>query len=134
MRYSPRPGDVASRATSAMRRLVGAQRVTRPRSAARTVGSSPIGATATAVRGSGEFPGEDLALASWLPVSKGLTPQGLRHGHRVWMDEDKIPLVLQADRLGHDKPGMRGIYGHVSDSMRDEIKAALEARWRQSLL
>jgi integrase len=83
--------------------------------------------------GSGGFPGEDLALASWLPVSKGLTPHGLRHGHRVWMDEDKIPLVLQADRLGHDEPGMRGVYGHVSDSMRDEIKAALEARWRQSL-
>ncbi len=71
--------------------------------------------------GSGEFPGEDLALASWLPVSKGLTPHGLRHGHRVWMDEDKIPLVLQADRLGHE-PGMRGVYGHVSDSMRDQIK------------
>jgi hypothetical protein len=51
----------------------------------------------------------------------------------MWMDEDKIPLVLQADRLGHDEPGMRGVYGHVSDSMRDEIKAALEARWRQSL-
>jgi hypothetical protein len=62
-----------------------------------------------------------------------MTPHGLRHGHRVWMDEDKIPLVLQADRLGHDEPGMRGVYGHVSDSMRDEIKAALEARWRQSL-
>jgi integrase len=83
--------------------------------------------------GSGQFPGEDLALASWLPVSKGLTPHGLRHGHRVWMDEDKIPLVLQADRLGHDEPGMRGVYGHVSHAMRDEIKAALEARWRQSL-
>jgi hypothetical protein len=45
----------------------------------------------------------------------------------------RSPWCCKPDRLGHDEPGMRGVYGHVSESMRDEIKAALEARWRQSL-
>ena len=49
------------------------------------------------------------------------------------MDEDKIADVLKSERLGHDEPGMRGVYGHVSQSMREELKAALEARWQESL-
>ena len=83
--------------------------------------------------GSGLLPAEDLALASWLPVSKGLTPHGFRHGHKVWMDEDQIADVLKSDRLGHDEPGMRGVYGHVSPTMREQLKAALQVRWEQSL-
>ncbi|MBV9206046.1 MAG: hypothetical protein JO037_11720 [Actinobacteria bacterium] len=49
------------------------------------------------------------------------------------MDEDQIADVLKAERLGHEEPGMRGVYGHVSQSMREELKAALEARWQESL-
>lgn len=49
------------------------------------------------------------------------------------MDEDQIPDVLKSERLGHDEPGMRGVYGHVSQSMREELEAALETRWRESL-
>ena len=40
--------------------------------------------------GSGQQPADDVALASWLPVLRGLTPHGLRHGHQTWMDEDRI--------------------------------------------
>ena len=83
--------------------------------------------------GSGQVPGEDLAVASWIPLIKGLTPHGLRHGLKVWMDEDQIPDVLKSERLGHDEPGMRGVYGHVSPAMRAELKAALQARWEDSL-
>lgn len=49
------------------------------------------------------------------------------------MDEDQIPDVLKSERLGHDEPGMRGVYGHVSPNMREELKAALQARWEESL-
>jgi hypothetical protein len=28
---------------------------------------------------------------------------------------------------------MRGVYGHVSPAMREELKAALQARWEKSL-
>ena len=41
--------------------------------------------------------------------------------------------VLQARRLGHEVPGMRGVYTHVSDAMRAELKDALQARWTASL-
>lgn len=49
------------------------------------------------------------------------------------MDEDQIADVLKSERLGHDEPGMRGVYGHVSPAMREELKAALQARWEESL-
>jgi hypothetical protein len=83
--------------------------------------------------GSMQEPGEDIAIASWLPVMKGLTPHGKRHGMKVWMDEDDIPDVLKSERLGHDEPGMRGVYGHVSPDMRKGLRAALQARWEESL-
>ena len=73
--------------------------------------------------GSGQVPGGDVPIASWVPVVKGLTPHGKRHGHKVWMDEDQIADVLKSERLGHDEPGMRGLYGHVSPVMRDALKA-----------
>jgi len=83
--------------------------------------------------GSGQRPAQDGALASWLPVLPGLTPHGLRHGHQTWMDEDRIAEVLKSERMGHEVPGMHGVYGHVTTGMRDELKAALEQRWTASL-
>jgi hypothetical protein len=83
--------------------------------------------------GSGQPPAEDIALASWLPLVPGLTPHGLRHGHQTWMDEDRITEVLKAERMGHDVPGMRGVYSHVSDAMRAELTTALQERWAASL-
>ncbi|MGP4030269.1 hypothetical protein [Actinomadura sp. 3N407] len=76
---------------------------------------------------------EDVSPAVWLPLVEGLTPHGLRHSHKTWMLEDSIPEVLQAERLGHTVPGIRGVYSHVSDSMRDELKVKLQRRWEQSL-
>jgi hypothetical protein len=35
--------------------------------------------------------------------------------------------------MGHEVPGMRGVYSHDSDAMRAELKAALEERWAASL-
>jgi hypothetical protein len=49
------------------------------------------------------------------------------------MDEDQIPDVLKSERLGHDEPGMRGVYGHVSPAMRAQLRAALQSRWEDSL-
>jgi hypothetical protein len=76
---------------------------------------------------------EGTPLASWLPLKPGLTPHGLRHGHKTWMAEDGIPEILAEQRLGHEVPGMRGLYAHASERMRDELKAALQARWEDSL-
>ena len=78
---------------------------------------------------SGQPPAADLSVASWLPVLAGLTPHGLRHGHQTWMDEDRIADVLKSERMGHEVPGMRGVYSHVSAAMRAELTAALQERW-----
>jgi hypothetical protein len=49
------------------------------------------------------------------------------------MAEDGIPEILAEQRLGHDVPGMRGLYAHVSQRMREELTAALHIRWEESL-
>jgi hypothetical protein len=76
---------------------------------------------------------EGAALASWLPVLPSLSPHGLRHGHQTWMDEARTPEVLKAERMGHEVPGMRGVYAHVSPSMRADLMAALQQLWDDSL-
>ena len=76
---------------------------------------------------------EDTPLACWLPIKPGLTVHGLRHSHKTWMAEDGIPEILAEQRLGHQVPGMRGLYAHASARMRDDLKHALQARWEDSL-
>jgi hypothetical protein len=50
------------------------------------------------------------------------------------MAEDGIPDILAEQRLGHEVPGMRGLYTHVSHRMREALVRALQARWEDSLL
>jgi integrase len=83
--------------------------------------------------GTGQPAAEDAVAASWLPILRDLTPHGLRHGLQTWMDEDGIPDVLKTERMGHEMPGMHGVYGHVSPIMRARLKAALQQRWESSL-
>lgn len=83
--------------------------------------------------GSGEQPVGDAPLACWLPVKDGLTPHGLRHDHKTWSSEDGIPEILAERRLGHQVPGMRGLYTHASQQMRQDLTAALQDRWEKSL-
>ena len=83
--------------------------------------------------GSGRPPAEDTALASWLPLLPGLSPHGLRHGHQTWMDEAGISDALRAERMGHELPGMRGIYSHVSPAMRADLKSVLQELWLSAL-
>ena len=83
--------------------------------------------------GGGQPPADDVPLACWLPVKERLTPHGLRHSHRTWMAEDGIPEILAEQRLGHDVPGVRGLYTHVTQAMREDLTAALQARWETSL-
>ena len=96
--------------------------------------AQPGAAAFTPPRGRGIRPvPEDAPLACWLPVKFGLTPHGLRHSHKTWMAEDGIPEILAEQRLGHEVPGMRGLYAHASERMRDDLKHALQTRWEDSL-
>ena len=47
--------------------------------------------------------------------------------------EDGIPEILAEQRLGHQVPGMRGLYAHASQQMREKLTADLQARWEESL-
>ena len=78
-------------------------------------------------------PADPVPLACWLPLRPGLTPHGLRHGHQTWLDDLGIRYVLQSERMGHEVPGMRGIYSHVTAAMRSDLKNGLQAVWEKSL-
>jgi hypothetical protein len=49
------------------------------------------------------------------------------------MAEDSIPEILAEQHLGHEVPGMRGLYAHAPNRMRDDLKHALQDRWEDSL-
>jgi integrase len=76
---------------------------------------------------------EAVRIASWLPIRPGLTPHGQRHGYQTWLDEDRIPYVAQSQQMGHEVPGMRGVYSHVTDRMLTEVREALQHRWIAAL-
>jgi len=61
--------------------------------------------------------------------AKGLTMHGLRHSHKVWIDEDGAPRIAAEERMGHQLQGVEGVYSHTSEAMEQEIVAALQARW-----
>ncbi|SNT13631.1 hypothetical protein SAMN05443665_101714 [Actinomadura meyerae] len=75
----------------------------------------------------------DRELAVWLPIKRSITPHGMRHSQKVWMDEDRIPTVLKHDRMGHAMPGIGGTYSHVSETMRERLVTALQTRWETAL-
>lgn len=61
----------------------------------------------------------------------GLTVHGLRHSHKVWIDEDGAPHVAAEERMGHTVPGVQGVYSHTSEAMERAIVDALQARWER---
>ena len=83
--------------------------------------------------GSGAEPTDPPPVACWLPLRQGLTPHGLRHGHQTWLDDLGIRYVLQSERMGHEVPGMRGVYAHVTPAMRADLRGGLQGIWEASL-
>lgn len=69
------------------------------------------------------------------PVSGllGLTPHGLRHSQKVWLDEGGHPRVAVEARLGHTLRGVEGVYSHVTLKMELAIAAYLQQLWEESL-
>ncbi len=83
--------------------------------------------------GSVQEAAEPAPVASWLPLRPGLTPHGLRRGHETWLDDLGIRYVLQSERMGHEVPGMRGVYSHITPGMRENLVAGLQELWEASL-
>jgi integrase len=83
--------------------------------------------------GSTMVPGDLPAVASWLPLLAGLTEHGQRHAHQTLLDDLNIRYVLQADRMGHEVPGMRGVYKHIAPEWRADLMNGLQRVWEESL-
>jgi integrase len=64
---------------------------------------------------------------------EGLTPHGLRHSHKVWLDEGNHPRVAVEARMGHVLQGVEGTYSHVTLAMELAIAEYLQQLWEGSL-
>jgi hypothetical protein len=49
------------------------------------------------------------------------------------MDDVNTSYVLQSERMGHEVPGMRGVYSHVTPRMQSTLVDALQQMWEESL-
>src|SRR5690606_27273778 len=63
---------------------------------------------------------------------EGLTPHGLRHSHKVWLDEGGHPRVAVEARMGHVLQGVEGTYSHVTLKMELAIADQLQRLWEAS--
>ncbi|NYV73099.1 site-specific integrase [Streptomyces sp. UH6] len=63
---------------------------------------------------------------------EGLTPHGLRHSQKVWLDEAGHPRAAVEARMGHVLQGVEGVYSHVTLKMELEIAASLQMLWEES--
>ncbi|MEW1895974.1 tyrosine-type recombinase/integrase [Streptomyces albidoflavus] len=63
---------------------------------------------------------------------EGLTPHGLRHSQKVWLDEGGHPRVAVEARMGHVLQGVEGTYSHVTLPMELKIASSLQALWEDS--
>ena len=67
----------------------------------------------------------------WSPVITGAVFHGLRHLHKTMLDEAGHPDVIVHERMGHQMPGIGGLYSHVTDAMRKRLTAELQRRWTE---
>jgi hypothetical protein len=44
-----------------------------------------------------------------------------------------VRYVLQSERMGHEVPGMHGVYSHITPGMRAELKTGSQELWERSL-
>lgn len=64
---------------------------------------------------------------------EGMVPHGLRHGHKVWLDEQGHARVAVEERLGHRLQGVEGTYSHTSPAMERGIARGLQWAWETAL-
>ena len=63
----------------------------------------------------------DPTRRGWPPVQPGMHFHDLRHTHKTWLIEDRVPEVVQHQRLGHRFGGVTGTYSHVTRPMIDDL-------------
>jgi len=69
----------------------------------------------------------------WLPVASGLTPHGLRHTHKTFMEELGTPGKLMDERMGHEDGSVQALYSHITAAMRRQLLDGLTGLWEAAL-
>ncbi|MGW3825714.1 integrase [Streptomyces sp. NPDC005071] len=64
-----------------------------------------------------------------VPSFRGKRLYLLRHGHKAWLDEDAHSKFAVESRMGHEVPGVEGIYSSVTVPMERAIMKTLQERW-----
>ena len=88
----------------------------------------------------GEWPGTRVtgryaarkAEWCWMPAAAGLTPHGLRHSYRTWMEGSRVHQVLAEAQMRHEQSGV-DVYRHVTGDMRDELRGLAQEAWDEAL-
>jgi integrase len=68
-----------------------------------------------------------------MPISKGLTPHGLRHTHKTLMEELSVPAKMMDERMGHEDGSVQARYSHVTKAMREQLLGGLTEAWDAAL-
>lgn len=90
------------------------------------------GREASVMRGKGEGRGGTRRpLPGWSAVEAyaGKRMYLLRHGGKEWLDEDGHSRVAVETRMGHELPGVEGVYSNVTPVMEQRIMETLQERW-----
>ncbi|MFE2164812.1 tyrosine-type recombinase/integrase [Streptomyces sp. NPDC059447] len=64
-----------------------------------------------------------------VPAYAGRRLYLLRHGAKTWLDEDGHSRYAVETRMGHDVPGVEGVYSSVTVAMEQMIAKKLQERW-----
>lgn len=91
-------------------------------------------------RGFWTYDPETHHMVSWGPVlgqsddpDKRGKVHGLRHSHKVMLDELLVPSVVSEGRLGHKRRTIEAAYSHESPEMVRMVTEGLQARWERTL-
>src|SRR5450756_1777222 len=83
------------------------------------------------IRVTGRYAGR-RAEWCWMPVAAGLTPHGLRHSYRTWMEENRVHPVLAEAQMRHELAGI-DVYRHVTEGMREELRGVAGEAWASAI-
>ncbi|MGW7053058.1 site-specific integrase [Streptomyces sp. NPDC054887] len=64
-----------------------------------------------------------------VPSFKGRRLYLIRHGAKAWLDEDGHSKFAVESRMGHEVPGVEGVYSSVTVPMERAIMKTLQQRW-----
>ncbi|MFE7485560.1 integrase [Streptomyces sp. NPDC057552] len=73
-------------------------------------------------------PGERLALPE-VPAFAGKRLYLIRHGAKAWLDEDGHSRFAVESRMGHEVPGVEGVYSSMTVPMERAIMKSQQERW-----